>query len=676
MTLTLVDRKQKQNKATNEAIANMDKPQRTTLEEHIENRTTRREAIKGILAAGGAMTAVWCMPESASATTASATSTLGDAAKTSGQASSSGLSALPELPHVLKEGEDKEAIITIGVVEGYETQVLVSWGDPLFADVQPMDYRNPSAADQSKQFGYNNDFVAYMPIKWGSGNSQHGLLCVNNEFTNPELMFSGIKYEDKLETRTDNHIAVEAAATGHSVVEIKQDKEGHWQVIQASKFNRRITMHTEFEVRGPAAGNTRMKTEQDPSGRKVFGTVSNCSGGVTPWGTVLSGEENIHYYFRGKLIDLKEEANHKRMGVTGFGDYAFYRTDPRFDLAVTPNEPNRFGWIVEIDPYDPESKPVKRTALGRMRHEGAATAINHDGRVVCYTGDDERFEYLYKFVSEEKYDPKNTKKNRNLLDTGILYVARFEADGSVKWLPLVHGEGPLTWKNKFRSQADVLIETRSAADYLGATPMDRPEDVEENPVTRNVFVVLTNNNERSQIRVDQANPRKDNVHGHIIELEIPKINGKPDHAATEHSWSIFIKGGRLEEDDAWYGGHNPNTWLSCPDNIAFDNQGRLWIATDGFDKSSGVLDGVYACEVAGPQRALTKQFFHVPIGAELCGPCFTPDNSTLFVAVQHPGEYSTFDEPSTRWPNAPDSNLPPLPSVVAITKKGGGPIAG
>ena len=638
----------------------MDRPLRTTLEEMIETRTTRRQALKGILATGGAMSAAWCLPKSLSA-----------------EQPAAGIEDLKELPHAVVK--DNPQAKSIGVAEGYKTQVVVGWGDPIFEGVARMDYAAPSAEAQARQFGYNNDYVAFMPLDGdqpSTNNSRNGLLCVNQEFTNPELMFSGVKFLEKQETRTDEHIRLELNAHGHTVVQIKQDDDANWSVVKNSKFNRRITMHTPFQVTGPAAGHTRMQTSQNEDGREILGTISNCSGGVTPWGTVLSGEENIHFYFRGECSDERELASQARLGIDGKGDYSFDRLDDRFDLAKTPNEPNRFGWIVEIDPYDPESVPVKRTALGRFKHEGACTSINHDGRVVVYSGDDEIYEYLYKFVSEEKYDPANPGKNRTLLDKGTLYVARFEDDGTVNWLPLVHGQGPLTWKNQFHDQGDVVIEARRAADFLGATPMDRPEDVEEHPLTHNVFVVLTKNAERSEVQVDASNPRPDNTHGHIIELEIPRVDGKPNHAATRHHWSIFLKGGRLQEDDGWYQGQKPETWVSCPDNIAFDNQGRLWIATDGFESSSGILDGIYACEVAGPKRALTKQFFHVPIGAELCGPCFTPDNSTLFVAVQHPGEFSTYDKPSTRWPNSPDSDLPPMPSIVAITRKGGGPIAG
>ncbi len=647
---------------------NMKKPQRTTLEEIIETRSTRRDVVKGALAAGGAMTAMWCLPNVTSA---------GEAVESSGETKpeTTELDSIPEFPHV-HVTDDPRSVTTDEVAEGYQTQVLVKWGDPIIAGASPIDLKDPSPEDQEKQFGYNNDFVAYLPLERGSTNSKHGLLCVNNEYTNPELMFPGITVEDKLTTRTDRNIRVEAAAHGLSVMEIRQDSAAIWHVIQDSRFNRRISMNTKVHVSGPAAGDVRLQTAHDPTGSEVLGTVNNCAGGVTPWGTVLSGEENFQYYFRGRLSDPREACNHKRYGVDGNGDYAFCRLDDRFDLCKTPREPNRFGWVVEIDPYDPNRPAVKRTALGRCRHEGAATAVNYDGRVVVYTGDDEAFEYVYKFVTEGKYDPTNLENNRDLLDHGTLFVARFDADGSVSWLPLAYGYGPLTPQNGFHSQADVLIETRRAADCLCATPMDRPEDIEENPVTNNVFVVLTNNTLRTNQQLDAANPRCNNQHGHIIELKIPQRDGKPDHAATNHKWEIFLRAGQLAEDCGWYQGHKPNTWLSCPDNIAFDNQGRLWIATDGFQETSGILDGIYVCEVEGPRRALTKQFFHVPTGAELCGPCFTPDNSTLFVAVQHPGELSTYDEPSTRWPNSPNSDLPPQPAVVAITRKSGGTILG
>jgi secreted PhoX family phosphatase len=434
-----------------------------------------------------------------------------------------------------------------------------------------------------------------------------------------------------------------------------------------------------MEIAGPAAGNGRLKTSADPSGRRVFGMINNCAGGVTPWGTWLTCEENFHGYFSGKLPDGHPEArNYRRYGVPG-NFYAWGKFQNRFDAAKEPNEANRFGWVVEIDPFDPNSIPKKRTALGRGKHEGAAGIINKEGHYVVYMGDDERFDYVYRFVSTGRVDRNNPRANRDILDDGILSVARFRADGAVDWLPLVHGHGPLTAANGFASQADVLIETRIAADLLGATKMDRPEDVEVNPATQKVYVILTNNGNRKPDQVDAANPRPSNSFGHFIEMIPPG----GDHASPSFGWEILVKCGDpavAAVGASFSSDTTRNGWFGMPDNLAFDGQGRLWVATDGNShKRTGRNDGLWGLETEGPMRGTSRHFYRVPNGAEMCGPAFTPDDETLFVAVQHPGEAesagvpSTFEEPATRWPDfKPD--MPPRPSVVAITRRGGGKI--
>jgi uncharacterized protein len=566
---------------------------------------------------------------------------------------------------------------THAVPEGYRAQTLIRWGDPVEAGAPAFDPLKQTAAAQAKQWGYNNDFVGWMPLPAGSGSAGRGLLCVNFEYTDTHLMFPGLQPGD-LDKVSKEQVDTELAAHGHAVIEIRRDEAiGAWSVVEDSPYNRRITaLATECRISGPAAGDARLRTSGDPTGTKVVGTLNNCAGGKTPWGTVLIAEENFQQYFAGDAEKTPEARNLKRYGFKPTSEYAWSRYYDRFDVEKDPREPNKFGWMVEFDPYDAKSVPVKRTALGRFRHEGATTVVNKDGRIVAYSGDDERFDYLYRFVTEDRFDPKNREASRDLLDVGTLYVARFADDGRLTWMPMIWGQGLLTAENGFASQADVLIETRRAADLLGATPMDRPEDVESNPVTGIVYVVLTYNDKRKPEQVSALHPRGPNPHGQIVELIPPGGRGADrDHTATDYRWEIFLLAGdpRKREDGARYHPQvSDNGWLSAPDNIGFDRKGRIWITTDGMPRF-GVADGAYVAETEGPRRALTRQFYRTPIGAELCGPELNTDDTAYFAAVQHPGDTkgSTFDNPSTRWPDF-QPGMPPRPSVQVIVKKGGG----
>ena len=367
---------------------------------------------------------------------------------------------------------------------GYGADVLIRWGDPLLPGAPDFDPMNQTAAAHEQQFGYNNDYIGFVPLPVGSNSSDHGLLCVNHEYTNEEIMFPGLGKQDgdaNFAGMTKELVDIEMAAHGGSIVEVRRDN-GKWSYVKDSPFNRRITMlSTEMELTGPAGGDDRLKTSVDPSGRRVIGMINNCAGGITPWGTYVSGEENFHGYFNGERGAGREEKNHERYGVPG-GWYTWGSFHKRFDVGQEPNEPNRFGWIVETDPLDPNSILKKRTALGRFKHEGAESIVNKDGRIVVYLGDDQRFDYLYKFVSDGRYDPNDRAANMDLLDSGTLFVAKFNDDGTMLWMPLVFGAGPLTPENGFNSQADVLIETRIAADLVrqanwqkvgGASPPER-----------------------------------------------------------------------------------------------------------------------------------------------------------------------------------------------------------
>jgi len=566
------------------------------------------------------------------------------------------------------------------VANGYRADVLLRWGDPIFADAPAFDPSALTAAGQSRCFGYNCDFTAYFPLPRGSERGDHGLLCVNHEYTNSDLMFDDVRESFPYPLPTRRHMDVEMAAHGHSVVEVKRDGQGRWSYVQDSAYNRRIMASGPvMTLTGPAAGHDRLKTTDDPSGRYVIGTLSNCAGGQTPWGTCLMAEENVHYYFAGDPRGSDETDNHLSMGISLEYRYDWSRYLDRFDITKEPKEPNRYGWIVEYDPYDPASVPVKHTALGRFKHEGATTVLNKDGRIVVYSADDQLFQYIYKYISTDIFDPQDPVSYSHLLEDGTLYVARFKEDGRLIWLPLVWGNGPLTPRNGFYSQADVLIETRRAASFMGATPMDRPEDVETNPVTGSVFVSLTKNPFRRSFRVDAANPRARNRSGHIIEMIPPGGTGaEADHAADVFSWEVFLLAGNPFDGRSGASYHpevSEHGWLANPDNLTFDPKGRIWIATDGAP-DFGTADGIWAAEVRGNKRALTRHFFKCPAGAEICGPTFTPDGETLFCSIQHPAQDggSSFANPTTRWPDF-DENMPPRPSVVAITRDGGGSIA-
>lgn len=573
------------------------------------------------------------------------------------------------------------------IADGYDANILIRWGDPIFDGVAEFDPMNQTAEGQLQRFGYNNDYVGFVELEPG-----RGILCVNHEYTNEEVMFPGLGRQDRdgFQGMTEELVNIEMAAHGGSILEIAKNGDGVWEVVLDSQYNRRIHAGTSMTIDGPAAGHARMQTGADPDGMEVFGTINNCAGGITPWGTYLMAEENFHGYFWTDVVDgdgdpdisaQAEAVSMARYGTPGRW-YAWGQYHDRFNIDVEPNEPNRFGWIVEVDPLDPNSQPVKHTALGRFRHEGAESIIAPSGQIVVYSGDDNRFDYVYKFVSAGTVGDDRAA-NMQLLSEGTLYVARYDDDGSYTWMPLVHGEGPLTEENGFLSQADVMIDTRLAADLLGATPMDRPEDIQPR-ADGAVFVMLTNNSRRQE--VNAVNPRPESNFGHILQMN--EAGG--DHAALTGNWDILVQCGDpdIEEVGAVW---NPETsesgWFGSPDNAAVDAAGRLWISTDqgsGWGRT-GKSDGLYSLETEGDLRGHAKLFFRCPVGGELCGPYFADNDETLFLAVQHPGtdgtgdfpgfeRDSTFEDPATRWPDFAD-NMPPRPSVVVVTKQGGGPIA-
>ncbi|MET0237934.1 MAG: PhoX family phosphatase, partial [Kibdelosporangium sp.] len=564
--------------------------------------------------------------------------------------------------------------------EGYDQAVVIRWGDPVLPGAPKFDFDRQTAAAQAKQFGFNNDFCGLVPLghnRW--------LMGSNHEYTTETFMFKG--YSDA--GPTEEQVRIGWAAHGFSVVVVQKDARSGKLVPKLDRYyNRRITVTTPFEFSGPAAGSKYLRTSVDKTGRKVFGTFGNCAGGVTPWGTILSGEENFDGYFCSPTAPTDPR-------VIRYGKIAtattrkWERFDKRFDITQEPNEFNRFGWIVEIDPNDPHSTPVKHTALGRFKHEACNIRVARDGRVVAYMGDDERFDYIYKFVSKDRIRQGDSQRvreqNKKLLSEGTLYVAKFtgdspaaeidgtgklpadgEFDGYGEWIPLV--SGTKSFVDGFTAE-EVYVFTRQAADKAGATKMDRPEDIEPNPRTGRVYAALTNNADRGVVAGKEGpteiNPRIGNKHGHVLEWE----ERGNDPTATRFSWKLFLVCGDPAAPDTYFGGYDKTqvSPISCPDNVAFDNRGNLWISTDGNALKSN--DGLFAVPTEGRYRGRVKQFLTVPKGAETCGPVIHDD--FVLVSVQHPGEITgaSADNPLSHWPDGGTSQ--PRPSVVAIWPRHG-----
>lgn len=554
-------------------------------------------------------------------------------------------------------------------IDKWSRQVVIRWGDPLQPGLAaPTSPLTMTAEEAATVFGYNNDYLAYFPLPIPPGADEAGLLVVNHEYPTLHMMFPGVSAQDGAGALTDGQIRATFSSVGVSVISLQRHGEA-WTIATDARA-RRITASTPIRVSGPAAGHVRMRTAADPEGRTVRGTHDNCNGGMTPWGTFLSGEEGSSGFFGGDISGLPDEALLSRYyygETSGVGEYGWARVEPRFDVSNEPNEPNRFEWVVEVDPFDPDAPPVKRTALGRFAHEGAHCTTAPDGRVVVYLGDDWEFEYLYRFVSRDPWDPGNRAANRDLLDHGVLSVARFDSEGGLQWVPLIFGQGPLTPAKGFADQGDVMIQTRRAADLLGATPMDSPEGYKPHPVTGKVYVALTGNERRTADRIDAANPRAGNRYGHMLELTPPDIGAGPDHAADRFEWRVMLLCGSHDGSVPSQGfapNVGPQDRFFAPDNINFDAEGRLWVCSDGpGDRGE---DGLWVMVLDGEQAGQSRLIYRPPAGAECCGPAFTPDGRSMFVSIQHPGENSrSLDAALTYWPDDAASPLP-RPSVIAL----------
>ncbi|MFJ5224369.1 PhoX family protein [Streptomyces sp. NPDC088400] len=573
----------------------------------------------------------------------------------------------------------------VTIPAGYSQNVVIRWGEPILRGAPAFDEDKQTAKAQAGQFGYNNDFLSLLPLKGERGRQ---VLVANHEYTDEVLMFKG--YNPEKPTREQVEIAW--AAHGFSVVVVEEDRgrghgSGKLTAVTRHQLNRRITVTSEFRLTGPAAGSELLRTSADRTGTKVFGTLNNCAGGTTPWGTTLHGEENFNQYFANASSDKD-----LRYGIgTGATERKWELFDKRFDVKQEPNESHRFGWVVELDPYDPDSTPRKRTALGRFKHEAAQPRLTADGRPVVYMGDDEKFDYLYKFVSSKRMKKGGGRAahehNLTLLDEGTLYVAKLtgdspadeidgkgtlpndgEFDGSGRWIPLATGDVSHV---PGMSADEVYVFTRLAGDKVGATKMDRPEDVEPSPRTGRVYVALTNNTDRGKAGkagADEANPRNANKHGHILEL----AERGDDPAGDRFAWRLFLVAGDPKDPATYFAGFPKDkvSPISCPDNVAFDPHGNLWISTDG--NALGVHDGLFGVATQGDRRGELKQFLTMPNGAETCGPII--QDRRILVSVQHPGEVdgASVEKPASAWPDGPGKIV--RPSVISVWRKDGSDI--
>ena len=561
------------------------------------------------------------------------------------------------------------------VPPGYVASVIAAWGEPVgLAGNMPAwkpDASN-SAAEQAAQMGMHHDGVGFFPLD----GSRRGLLAMNHEYVD-----DGLLHTDGLRTWSADKVRKSQAAHGIGIIEVEQAADRSWLMVRPSRYARRITATTPFSVGGPAAGHAMMRTAADPTGRIVLGTLNNCASSITPWGTYLSGEENFRNYFSaGENLDPHQ----RRWGFTREAFFRWPEHDERFDAVKNPNEPNRFGWVVEVDPMDPTCTPVKRTALGRAAHEGAWVAVTKDGRAVVYSGEDARNEYIYKFVSRDRIRPAGNgltaaQANRELLDDGTLYVARFDSDGTGRWMPLVHGQGLLSAANGFADQGEVLIKSRQASDALQATRMDRPEWLAIDPVSGTIYCTLTNNSDRGKPGMagpDAANPRADNAHGHII-----RWDEGGDFDATQFRWNHLVLAGDPAQARTEAKGNIKGDIFACPDGLAFDARGILWVQTDAH--ATQMYKGEFtnignnqmlACDVSTGEM---QRFLTGPVNCEITGMTMTPDGRTMFVNVQHPGETPTDrsnpSEPGkfSRWPDYAANGRPRSATVVIRRLDGG-----
>lgn len=586
------------------------RPEGSDFDEVVETALSRRGFLGGVLAFGSGAAAM-------------GTGTLLSSTSAQAAASRFPFDALPI-----------QTDFTVHVPAGYKWSTLVRYGDPLFSDAPAFSQTERLPADAADRvFGENTDGMELFEI------NGHEVIAVNHEYVNTKINLP-TNADGAVETADD--VKVLQNLQGVAVFEVQRNDTG-WEVVVDSPFNRRITHLTEIDITGPAAGHELLKTAADPTGTKVQGTMNNCGAGKTPWGTYLTCEENFNGYFGSTDEAFERPEDFKRYGIGLEGRYAYEKHDARYDISANPNEPYRHGYITEIDPSDPTAAPKKRTALGRFKHENAACVVAPSGHVVVYMGDDERGEYMYKYVSNNTYAPGSDTDD--LMENGRLFTAKFNWDGTGEWIELNE-------ETTGMSQAEICVLTRVAALNAGATTMDRPEWVAVNPVAAEGYCALTNNSRRQvldddgKLRTNAAgqemttnapNPRAENRYGQIVRW----YPSNDDHASDTFRWDLFCMVGNPKvHADAYAGSPNMNegNLFNSPDGMMFDSAGILWIQTDGDDDNEGDFEGNGNNQMlAGdPVTGEIRRFLTGPNGSEVTGLTWSADRRTMFVGIQHP----------------------------------------
>ncbi len=652
----------------------------------------------------------------------------------------------------------------VTVPAGYTATVLYRLGDPLPAATAA--FRNDGTdTDYNSRAGDHHDGMSYFGLAAtgtarDDNNSTRGLLVMNHENITAAYLHVNGQTNTAAGGRPEAEALKEMECHGVSVVEVTRGTAA-WSYVQGSALNRRITPLTAMQFNGPVRGSALLRTAFSADGTRGRGTINNCANGTMPWGTYLTNEENWAGYFRRDTTDDAVRGGATAKAVIALNRYGIAVTANRTgnnrwstvvpaDAASTiyrrwninavataaadgsadfRNEANQFGWVVEIDPYDAASTPRKRTALGRMNHEGCWPSRTVAGvKPAFYMGDDAQNEYVYKFVSNTAWVAADATATDRLaigdkyLDAGTLYVARFNADGSGQWMPLIFGQNGLTAANasySFADQADVLTHCRLAGDVLGATKMDRPEWTAVNPKSGEMYLTLTNNSSRSFTGTDAANPRyyndpkgataqRGNPNGHIIRLR--EINDTSE--ATSFAWDIYAFGAGSDLDpaninlsglDATNDFSSPDgLWFARPTNASGLVNPLMWIETDD-GAYTDVTNCMLLCAMPGTvndgaTRTITntnidgttrtqatrvgkapgtnlRRFLVGPKECELTGIDSTPDGRAIFVNIQHPGENGTPAAITSNWPanqTAAAPGIRPRSATVVITKDDGG----